>query len=449
MIRWRYAGFVALLVMFYFAELDQWNYSRRHPWFEQTGLAMAADEMARGIETGSGTRQLGVLLIGAFGAFVLTHDRQRKLRIRGSLGIAILFFFLWTLASVTWSDDLDLAMRRVTCFAILWFAAFGVASHYRQREVLLFLFLAGLALVCLGLIAELILGTFAPADPLYRFCGTLHPNQEALNCAALGLTGIALGDAERHHRFFFFSASALGIATLALTKSRTGVGAFVIALVIYKALVSTRKQKEFWMETVLLLSAVLILFCGVLAFVNQTELASLGERTVLLGRGTEEVDTLTGRIPLWQSGLSYFYDRPLRGYGFNAFETPQRIIEIERRAGWPASTFHSEYFDLVLGVGCIGAITYVFIILSGLRRTLLLYKLHRTQWYALECAIIAFYLATMFLTNPGRDPNIPTFVFFTIMARRGLLREPELHTSPTLYLRAKVWRQPDLGPARS
>jgi O-antigen ligase len=104
-------------------------------------------------------------------------------------------------------------------------------------------------------------------------------------------------------------------------------------------------------------------------------------------------------------------------------------MELERKAGWAASTLHSEYFDLLLGVGCIGAITYVFIILSGLRRTLLLYKLHRSKYYAMECAIVVFFLATMLLENPGRDPNVLTFVFFTIMAKRGLLREPELHTS--------------------
>ena len=188
------------------------------------------------------------------------------------------------------------------------------------------MFLASLAFVGLGLAAELILGTFAPTHPMYRFSGTLQPNHEAMNCAALALSAMALGEAERSHRIFFFSASAVGIITLALTKSRTGVGAFVMALVIYKALVATRKQKEFWMETVLLVCAILVLFCGGLAFVGRTELASFSQRTVLLGRGTEDADTLTGRIPLWESGLGYFSDRPLSGYGFNAFETPQHIL---------------------------------------------------------------------------------------------------------------------------
>ena len=100
-------------------------------------------------------------------------------------------------------------------------------------------------------------------------------------------------------------------------------------------------------------------------------------------------------------------------------------------------------------MGCVGAIAYLFIILSGLRKTLLLYKLHGGNYYAVESAIIVFCLATMLLENPGRDPNLLTFVFFTIMARRGLLPEPEPHTSPTPYLASTVWRRPALDPARS
>ena len=448
MTRGRYAGFVVLLVMFYFAQIPHWSFSRWQALYEQTGI-VSGGEMTHGIETGTWSRQLAVLMIGVFGAFVLTRNRQRNLRIRGSMGMAMLFFFWWALASLAWSDDLDLAARRAICFAILWFAAFAVASHYKQGEVLHFLFLASFAFIALGLVNELALGTFAPTDPLYRFCGTLQPNHQAWNCAGLALSGIALGDVERRHRFFFFSASALGIGALVLTKSRTSVGAFVVAIVIYKALVSTRKQKAFWMETVLVGCAVIVFLFGVRPFLDRAELASLTDRTVLLGRGTEDADTLSGRIPLWRSGLGYFYDRPLLGYGFNSFETPQRVVELERKAGWAASAFHSEYFDLLLGVGCIGAIAYLFIILSGLRRTLLLYKLHRSKYYAMEYAIVVCLLAIMLLENPGRDPNVLTFVFFTIMARRCLRREPVLYASPTPCLNVKDRRQLALRPARS
>jgi O-antigen ligase len=197
------------------------------------------------------------------------------------------------------------------------------------------------------------------------------------------------------------------------------------------------------------MGTVLVLLCAVLSVLDRAELASLSERTLLLGRSTEEAETLTGRTILWKAGFGYFYDRPLIGYGFNAFETPQRIMELETKAGWAAGTFHSEYFDLLLGVGCIGAITYLFIIVSGLRITLLMYKHFRSNYYAIECAIVVFFLAAMLLENPGRDPNILTFVFFTIMAKRGLLREIELHTSPTPCLNGKDCRQLAEGPARS
>ncbi len=425
--RARFTGFAALVVMFFFAQLHHWSASQQYA-AHGTG-AMTAQELIQSQDAGSWTRRIGVLSIGLFGAFVLACSRERKLRIQGATGIAILLFFSLALASVMWSDDGALTERRAMSFAILWFAALGVVCYYKQKEVLYLLFLTCMAFVCLGVATELALGTFAPTDPLYRFCGTIHPNHQAWNCAGLALSGIALGDDRTRHRLFFLGTSALGIGALILTKSRTSIAAFALAIIIYKALVSTRKYKELCLQMVLILCAGLAL-CAVLPALEQADLAPLTEETALLGRRVDEVATLSGRIPLWKSGLGYFYDRPVLGYGFNAFETPQRIMQLQRRAGWAAATFHSEYFDLLLGVGCTGAIIYLFVVLSGLRKTLLLYKRHHSTYYAIESALIVFFLVAMFMENPGRDPNIPTFVFFTVIARRSLLRETDSQAPP-------------------
>jgi O-antigen ligase len=314
----------------------------------------------------------------------------------------------------------------VTSFVIVWFAAYAVASYYKQREVVFFLFLGGAAFIGLGLVAELTLGTFNPTNAAYRFCGTIHPNHQGWNCATLALSGIALamGSKDRRYRLPYLSGAIMGIVALLLTKSRTSLAAFAIAIVVYGVLVSARRRKGPWLPTALLIFAFIAMICASLAALNETGIA---QRVVLLGRDVQEADSLSGRIPLWQSGVAYFYSRPLMGYGFNAFETPERITELQRANGWAAASFHSEYFDLLLGVGCIGAFIYVFIILSGLKRTFVLFKTYPTCYYALEFALIIFYLAIMLLENPGRDPNIPTFVLFVIMARRGLLLESETH----------------------
>ena len=390
--------------------------------------------MVSSVESGSWGRQLGVLLIGMYGAVALARERQRKLRVRGLMGVGILFFFCWAFASLAWSDDVALAARRVVCFAVLGFAAFAFACHYEQREVLQFLFMASSAFVCLGLVAEVAFGAFTPSNSLYRFCGTLTPNTQAWNCAGLALSGVALGDTERRHRSFFFCGGALGIAALVLTRSRASVGAFVLALVIYKALVSARRQKELLMGCALSLCAVLALLCSGLSVLEPSQLGYLAERSILLGRDAEGADTLTGRTPLWRLGVAYFCQRPLVGYGFNAFDTPQHIREMDRGSGWAAGALHSDYFELLLGVGCIGAVTYVLIMLGGLRRSLLLYKLHRNRYYAMECAIVVFLSAAMLLENPGLEPNVLVFVFYTIIVRRGLLLDPGLRAPGNVWL---------------
>ena len=92
----------------------------------------------------------------------------------------------------------------------------------------------------------------------------------------------------------------------------------------------------------------------------------------------------------------------LTGYGFNAFETPERITELQRVVGWPAAAFHSEYIDLLLGVGCIGAFLYVFIILSGLKRTLVTQNIP-DEILRTGVRSNSFLLAIMLLESPGRD----------------------------------------------
>ena len=167
----RYAAFLFLLVAFYFAELHHWYASQTYVEFDQ-GLT-APDELAQVTEAGSEARRFGVLLIGAAGAFIVMRSQQRKLRIRGPMGVAIFIFLTWASTSLLWSDDFVLALRRVSSFVIVCFAAYALASHYKQRELVFFLFLGGAGFIILGIIAELSLGTFTPTNPGYRFCGTI------------------------------------------------------------------------------------------------------------------------------------------------------------------------------------------------------------------------------------------------------------------------------------
>src|SRR5690606_4411617 len=82
------------------------------------------------------------------------------------------------------------------------------------------------------------LGTFAPLRTGYRFAGTLHPNQQGINCALLALSAVYLGRVGRTRAGRLTASAALTLAMgfLLLTRSRTSLAAAGIALLLFLAL---------------------------------------------------------------------------------------------------------------------------------------------------------------------------------------------------------------------
>jgi O-antigen ligase len=75
---------------------------------------------------------------------------------------------------------------------------------------------------------------------------------------------------------------------------------------------------------------------------------------VLLGR-SDDAESFSGRVPLWGELLTYAFQRPLCGYGYDAFWTPARVEDVSAFAGWTVPSAHSAYIDTLLSVGFVGA----------------------------------------------------------------------------------------------
>jgi O-antigen ligase len=89
-----------------------------------------------------------------------------------------------------------------------------------------------------------------------------------------------------------------------------------------------------------------------------------------VGNGVDDLLSLDGRIPLWQTLWSYFTDHPLAGHGFGAFWNPDRFYEIYRAAGWPAVVAHNGFLDELLATGAIGIGLCLLFWLTSLRTSL-------------------------------------------------------------------------------
>ena len=88
-------------------------------------------------------------------------------------------------------------------------------------------------------------------------------------------------------------------------------------------------------------------------------IAGLGlEAAGLLGRET----TLTGRTVIWPTVIDHIQQRPLLGYGFQAFwvdgaETKKVVM---LRANFEAHNAHNSYFEMMLGIGALGSFFVAF-----------------------------------------------------------------------------------------
>ena len=102
------------------------------------------------------------------------------------------------------------------------------------------------------------------------------------------------------------------------------------------------------------------MFSIALAFVVLGVTANISAGVVSMARPDSELITLTGRVPLWRDGLlPYIAQRPLQGYGYGAFWTPQNIWAVSGAVQWPVMEANSAYVEMALNLGVVGLALFV------------------------------------------------------------------------------------------
>jgi O-antigen ligase len=230
-----------------------------------------------------------------------------------------------------------------------------------------------------GTAVELVLGTFAPLDDAYRFAGTLHPNHQAMNCAALGLASLHLFTADARFKRLFLCVGTVAFGFLLLTRSRTAAGAFFVAVVLYAVAAGFRRLHVAWSVG---------LVCGT-ATVAITLVLLTAPDALLLGRSDSDPETFTGRAVLWEKLGDYAADAPLAGYGYNAFWTPEHIEDVSRVQYWTVFEGHSTYMDVLLGTGACGLFLYLATLVLAVVASLARAFSSRDPEHALVAAVLA------------------------------------------------------------
>ena len=373
---------------------------------------MPSDQLVYSIENGSITRRIGfvALLIGALLMMAgARNDGPHSSALRNNLPLA--FFVGLAFLSVLWSSDPELTFRRSSEYLLFCIGAAAAGRSLGMRGVVWLAFLGSTGYLVIGLISEVVLGTFHPFSVDYRFCGTTHPNHEAWICILLLISGSALlSEIRSLWRVAYFMAMTLGVVCLFLTKSRTSLVCGAFALMFYWAGRLSRKQ----MLGLALAGTLLVSVLFAVTLVRSGE-ASKFDRMLLAGRDVDSYQNFTGRLPLWNLSMGYVGVRPLAGYGFDSFWTPDHVREISAEEGWSVPHSHNGLIELLLSLGAIGLTLYLYQLAGTwllLRRS---YKATGDPLVRFYLALFIFYFGCMFAESIGFDCGLATFCLLSML----------------------------------
>ncbi len=380
-------------------------------------MHMSSDQLAHSVETGSTTRQIAFVALLIGGVLVMAGargDGPHSSALRNNLPLTC--FVSLAFVSVLWSGDPGLTFRRSSEYLILCIGAAAAGRILGLRGVVWLGFLGSTGYLLMGFVAEVVLGTFRPLSVDYRFYGTLYPNEQAWNCILLLITGSALLTQIRGFwRIPYFMAMTVGGVCLFLTKSRTSLVCGALALTFYWAGRTSVKQK-----LALVLAGTLLVGVLFAATLVDSGIGPRSDRLLLAGRDADTYENFSGRIPLWKLCMEYVRARPLAGYGFDSFWTPDHIRTVSAQEGWAVPAAHNGFIDLMLGVGVIGLVFYLFQLAGTWRLLRHSYATSRDPLIRCYLALLLFYFACMFTEAIAFDVGLLTFCVLSLFWSRKL-----------------------------
>jgi O-antigen ligase len=366
-------------------------------------------------DLGSSTRlrQLSFITIGALGAVLLAMPSATQVSVDRKLMFLLWALCGWIIFSALWSDNLELSLKRSLLPLLTVVAALGTTKHWRPRDLCAFTALITGFFILSGVAVECLYGTFLSGDE-YRFAGTIHPNDQAVNCAALclaslGMLGGSSMAATGKQRWFWLVAFAIGLVFLLLTRSRTATGAFLAALFVFCYLGASRKMRVLAMGCVVMGAAMLLVVFVESEHAHHNPFLNL----LTMGRDQDfsDVSSLTGRVPIWEQVLSDVAERPIGGYGNGAFWTPQRVLTYSYIHDWEFTHAHSAYFETLLNVGAVGLVLGLSLVACALWSALQHHKLTDDRAYRFIVALF-----TLALIHGLADSNFVKVGFAPIVA---------------------------------
>lgn len=359
-------GLVFMCSIVFLTEGHRWDRSGLKDYVE------SAAERADAASSGNNQRRLAYLTLGAAGIVMLFVSGKMP-AVREPMGVFLFLAIAWTYSSVLWADTFAFTLKRLLLVSLCATGVIGFASVLTLRQVAMVMVCVTTFYLGVGIFAEIAQGNFRPWASGYRFAGTLHPNAQATNCgsmafAAFALTrrsveeiGVTFRKRKKILRMVTGSLFLLALFCLLLTKSRTAIAGVLFILGLTWA-----SRKSLGTNLVVAGAGLLLLLTLAYTITVSGIGRDVGE-TANLGRDDSQ-GAFNGRLPIWEICLRQLGNKSLIGCGYDGFWTGDRIQDVSWELGWDISSAHSEFIELILGLGIIGMILYAGVQFSAIGR---------------------------------------------------------------------------------
>ena len=307
-----------------------------------------------------GTPRRRVAFIALFVAFIVVM-LWVPLRVRLQLTpivVATTAWLGWETCSVLWSVNRRLSLRRLPQWIITAVVGFFAGAALGVTGCLMAIALVCAAYLVAGIANELLNGTRDP-EIGYRFAGTLHPNQQALNCALLAFSSCWLGATESLPSGIAIGGMIAGVAGLGLTQSRLAFWASATAALISIAMAPSGSNRT-W--PVGLAAGIFLTMVAVRSLLGRVRVQDgLGGTLigiVLFGRMSYAA-SLNGRTMLWKLALADVGRDWILGQGFGAFWDVRRLDMIRDKIGARVWVCHSTPVEIFVRSGAVGTVLFL------------------------------------------------------------------------------------------
>ncbi len=385
------------------------------------------NEAMEKLEEGNPVRKVVIVVLGAFAMVSLLQRSSNRVRVRGPLGWAILGFMLWSMASPLWGDDPYSTLKKVFVFLLLSLAALAMARQVEGLGLLEFVIFALGSFAVAGIVSEVSLGSFRPWESGYRFAGLVHPNTMGSDCALLALAGVAAARNGGRRAWLYLAVAMAALTLLLLTKSRTALAAGLIGLTICLLYLLSRRTK------VLLTVMIVSMLATVVVFGD--DLGGAAKDSIVLGRtdtDASDIGSFTGRVQIWDQLWGYVQRRPLVGYGYESFWSPQRLMDVALEQKFTSPSAHSGLLELTLNLGVVGGGLFALVLFIGVIRSALEYRRRSTVEAAFIAAALTMLCVNITTESLVLQATIGSFIWMIMFARLGFIEPGTAEASGSL-----------------